>query len=146
MLIVTLLLASGAGFLPAQDLGPNPYTSSEDQAAGAKLFRTRCAICHGGDARGGRGPDLTRGLFRYGSSDAALYRTIRSGIPQSGMPRLGQSGERVWQLVTFVRSLSRSPVEREVPGSLASGERLFRGKGNCLRCHMLDGRGGASGA
>ncbi len=123
----------------------NPYTSPEDLAAGAEVFKNHCSSCHGGDGSGGKGPNLTRGQFRYGSSDAALYRTIRSGISKSGMPRLGSPDSRVWRVLAFVRSLSQSTREQDVPGDPVRGRELFSGKGDCSRCHMVDGLGGRVG-
>jgi cytochrome c oxidase cbb3-type subunit 3 len=123
----------------------NPYTSAEDLAAGAEVFKNHCASCHGGDGSGGKGPDLTRAQFRYGSSDAALYRTIRSGISKSGMPRLGAPDSRVWRVLAHVRSLSQSAREQDVPGDPERGRELFSGRGDCSRCHMVDGHGGRVG-
>ncbi|MFZ0009541.1 MAG: c-type cytochrome, partial [Steroidobacteraceae bacterium] len=37
---------------------------------GHKLFQKNCSACHGSEAKGGRGPDLTTGHRKYGSSDA----------------------------------------------------------------------------
>ena len=130
-----------------QEEGRNPYTSAEDVAAGADLFRMRCALCHGADGSGGRGPDLRRGQFRHGGSDAGLFRSIRFGISDSGMPRLGggMSEERIWQVVAYVRSLSRSAREIDVPGNPVQGEQLYLGKGDCSRCHTINGVGGRLG-
>ena len=130
-----------------QEEGRNPYTSAEDVAAGADLFRMRCALCHGADGSGGRGPDLRRGEFRHGGSDAGLFRSIRFGISDSGMPRLGggMSEERIWQVVAYVRSLSRSAREIDVPGNPVQGEQLYLGKGDCSRCHTINGVGGRLG-
>ena len=47
----------------------NPYTRAEDIQEGRRFFELDCASCHGGDARGGRGPDLTRGTFRHATDD-----------------------------------------------------------------------------
>ena len=112
---------------------------------GAAVFRIHCSSCHGGDGSGGRGPDLTRGQFRYGSSDSALYQTIRSGVSESGMPRLGSPPERVWRVVAYVRSLSRSGREAVVPGDPVQGKRLYLEKGDCSRCHKVDRMGGRLG-
>lgn len=122
----------------------NPYTSSADEAAGAKLFRTRCARCHNFDGTGSRGPALTRDEFRYGSSDEDLFRTISFGIPASNMPNMELPDNQVWQIVAFVRSLSR-PQTAHAQGDPRKGEALFRGKGFCLQCHAVNGEGGRIG-
>ena len=144
--ILGVLLLLGVITLMAQDEEvSNPYTSEEDVTLGSEVFKNHCASCHGGDGSGGKGPDLTRPRFRYGSSDAALYRTIRSGISKSGMPRLGSPDSRVWRVLAYVRSLSQSARELDVPGDPARGRQLFAGRGDCSRCHMVDGAGGRVG-
>ncbi|MEE2821526.1 MAG: c-type cytochrome [Acidobacteriota bacterium] len=144
--ILGLLLALSACELVAQDEETsNPYTSETDISAGAEIFKVQCSSCHGGDGSGGKGPDLTQGQFRYGSSDAALYRTIRFGVPKSGMPRFGPAGIRVWRVVAYVRSLSHNTRELNVPGDPEQGKQLFAGRGNCTQCHMVDGVGGRVG-
>ena len=48
----------------------NPYASAADVETGMRVYRTRCAVCHGPEGAGGKGTDLTLGRFRHGSSDA----------------------------------------------------------------------------
>ena len=47
-------------------------------------FRANCAYCHGIDARGARGPDLT-GVFS-GHTEEGLFRLVRTGVPGTEMP------------------------------------------------------------
>jgi glucose dehydrogenase len=84
----------------------NPHTSSEDIRSGKKLFQSVCVTCH---TPGGQGPDLSRHQLKYGKSDAALFRTIFDGIPNSAMPGLYESEDTVWRVVAYVKSI--------VPGS-----------------------------
>ena len=121
----------------------NPHTSPEDVAAGGRIYRSHCVECHGRDGTGGRGPDLTRGDLRYGNSDAALADTISTGIPGTSMPLFFFNGKQLWQIVAFVQSLRRE--EPRPPGDSSAGAALFRGKGGCVNCHMVDGQGGRQG-
>ena len=127
----------------------NPHTSREDVAAGARSYRSHCAECHGLKGEGGRGPDLTRGEYRHGSSDAALFKTIDDGIPGTLMPGIYYEDVQLWQLVAFVRSLAAPALPQGPPqptkGTSAAGERLFLGKAGCAGCHMIQGRGGRTG-
>ena len=121
----------------------NPHTSPEDVAAGGRIYRSHCVECHGRDGTGGRGPDITRGDLRYGNSDAALADTISTGIPGTSMPLFFFNGKQLWQIVAFVQSLRRE--EPRPPGDSSAGAALFRGKGACVNCHMVDGQGGRQG-
>lgn len=118
-----------------------------DILEGAKLFRSECAVCHGKDGTGARGPDLTRGTFRHGGDDAALFRVIAMGIPGSPMPGAlsVHSAPAVWQLVAYVRSLNRAADAPESGRNPAAGKRLFEDRGRCLTCHLVDGRGAVLG-
>ncbi len=123
----------------------NPKTTPEDVAAGGRIFRSHCAQCHGLNGEGGRGPDLTTGRFRYGSSDGELLRTVMQGIAGTEMPGIYMEEHQVWQIVSYVRSLSQRGRTRTLPGDPARGERLFQGKGGCTACHMVNGAGGRRG-
>src|SRR4051812_44347773 len=56
--------------------------------AGMGLFRARCADCHGMDARGVRGPDLTQ-VWASGRTDPGLFRTLRRGVAGNEKPSGG---------------------------------------------------------
>ena len=138
-LLLTWITVGGA----QQRANTNPHTTPEDVAAGGRIYRSHCVECHGRDGTGGRGPDITRGDLRYGNSDAALADTISTGIPGTSMPLFFFNGKQLWQIVAFVQSLRRE--EPEPPGDSTAGAALFRGKGACVNCHMVDGQGGRQG-
>jgi putative heme-binding domain-containing protein len=121
--------------------------AATDISAGANLFRSSCAGCHGANATGARGPDLTRGTFRHAGDDAALFRVIANGIPGSPMPgALAYHSEpAVWQLVAYIRSLNRSTDAHGGEGDAVAGKRLFEERGRCLNCHLVNGRGACLG-
>ena len=139
-----VLLLVGTTVLAARE-ARNPYTSPEDVAAGGRIYRSHCAGCHGLDGTGGRAPDLTGGEYRFGSSEADLYKNIAEGIPGTEMPGVFFDGKQVWQMVAFVRSLKERPAEEKPAGDPVRGEALFREKGGCLQCHVVRGEGGRSG-
>jgi putative heme-binding domain-containing protein len=115
-----------------------------DSAAGARLFHLHCAECHGEAGQGGLGPDLTRGVYRHGSTDQALYQTIAMGVAGTPMPATSLADPQLWQLVTHVRLLTGT-ARVTVPGNPAAGEKLFATKGGCTKCHMIRGEGGRLG-
>ncbi len=84
-LAILLLAAATPG---AQD--PAPRNAREGNPAGQApsgqaLFRERCAECHGADAKGVTGHDLTR-LWASGATDERVFQTIRTGVPNTIMP------------------------------------------------------------
>ncbi len=124
----------------------NPFAG--DAAAvkqGETLFRTRCAACHGLDARGAaEGPSLVSGLWTHGDSDSALLRTVTDGIPGTEMTAQDLSEKEKWMIIAYLRSIG--PKARPTaPGNRENGERIFFGKGSCSQCHMINGRGGRLG-
>ena len=123
----------------------NPRTSAEDIAAGAKMFRAHCATCHGRNAEGFRGPNLTTGRFRYGGSDTRLFRNILEGIPGTSMAGVYLPDTQIWQVISYVRSLSGTGEEIPVAGDPVQGQFVFATKGECATCHMVEGDGGRRG-
>lgn len=121
----------------------NPYTGPEHAAAGARLFRSQCAGCHGGEGTGSsKGPDLTSGNLR-GGNDEAVFETITKGVPGTSMPGFRLTGQQTWQLVTHLRSLAVQRGATLVNGNAAEGERMFQA--SCSGCHAVAGKGGLSG-
>jgi len=111
---------------------------------GGAMFRTRCAGCHGPDARGYLGPDLT-GVWAAGSTDERIFDIVRRGVPGTEMTPadpLRVADRDIWQVLAYLRTLSAVPATPP-SGDAASGERLFRA--NCASCHMVNGRGGQLG-
>jgi alcohol dehydrogenase (cytochrome c) len=77
--------------------------------AGATLFRERCAECHGADGKGVAGHDLTR-LWAAGATDARVFQTIRSGVPNTIMPSSTAPEDQLWAIVAYLRSASVAPA------------------------------------
>ena len=110
----------------------NPFAGDEEAIrSGGVLFRQLCAACHGVRGQGGKGPDLTDPRWLHGSSDADIFRVIRSGVRGTLMKELSPVilDHRVWKLIAFVRSLARSAADPEwqpdLTGNPAAGRKLF---------------------
>ncbi len=141
--------ALGVFYLVAQDRTDiNPMANNPDAVAqGRKLYDQACQACHGGEAKGDRGPALT-GSFSHGSEDGDLFRNIRSGIAGSGMPAFASlTSDQIWQLTSYLRSLNgpAAAPNESVSGDPALGEAIFFGKAACSACHQVNGRGGIVG-
>jgi len=144
---VLLLLVVSTTSVAAEEL-ENPFTGAIDVRMGQRFFLSKCTSCHGVDAKGGveaDGPDLTTGSFRHATTDAGLFRVIRDGIEGTSMRGLRREKEQViWQLVTYLRTLSTNVDLTSLPGSPETGRQVF-GRLDCGRCHKVDGRGGRLG-
>lgn len=90
---------------------PNPLESDASAVEeGHRLYdKMNCAGCHGYTAKGGMGPDLTDGHWRYGGTPVQIYKSIYEGRPQ-GMPAWGRAlpQESIWQLTRYIESLGGS--------------------------------------
>ncbi len=147
LLAISVLLLTSS-FSQAEDAG-NLYNTYFDINAGERYFERQCSRCHGFDAKGNDetgAPDLTGRLSRA-STDVGIYNVIRTGIPGTAMLPVATDvpDAQIWQLVTFIGSLSTDPANVDLPGSVANGSRLFDGKAECNSCHMIDGQGGRLG-
>ncbi len=96
---------------------------------GMGLFRGRCADCHGMDARGVRGPDITQ-VWASGRTDDGLFKTIKSGVPNTEMPANPRMlDHETWQILAYLRTLA-APAPTDPPrGNAQNGEKIFRA--NC---------------
>jgi len=156
--MLTLAACVSAALSRAQqrpaDTATNPLAGNPAAiAAGERLFQQTCAVCH---ADLNRAPSLATGAFVHGGEDSQLAQTIRTGVPGSQMPPFaGLTTDQVWQLVSYVRSLSGATSTAgvgagagsavPVVGDPTAGETLFFGRGGCAACHEVNGRGGTVG-
>jgi len=139
------LLAFGVEAL-AQDVPPTQAFADDPEAirTGMGVYRLRCADCHGTDARGVRGPDLTQ-LWAAGRTDEGIFRTITEGIPGTNMravDRVRTRDSEVWQIIAYLRSIS-TPTLTQPHGDAARGREIF--ETSCSVCHQVDAVGGRLG-
>jgi putative heme-binding domain-containing protein len=123
----------------------NPFDTPEGLQQGAALFQTHCTYCHGARGQGGRGSDLTTGQYKYGSSDASLYATIRNGVRGTEMPSVRATDEEVWKIVAFVKKLGTLAPGERASGDASAGKGIVEGKGACMTCHSIGHDGGNIG-
>jgi alcohol dehydrogenase (cytochrome c) len=90
----------------------NPYVTSDDHQSGARIFRERCAVCHGSDGTGGHAPRLNRSGLSHGDSGLAIYKVVRDGIPQTGMAPVTMSAQERWQVIGYLRTLQLATSSR----------------------------------
>ena len=118
-------------------------------SAGAAVFMTWCAQCHGSGAAGAKGyPNLQDDDWLWGGDRESIHETRTVGIRSpdqddtrySEMPAFGKDEllekEQIDQVVNYVMSLSGEASEASM---VAEGAVVF--EENCASCHMEDGTG-----
>ena len=146
VLLVGLACATGGALLRAQaEPTTNPLAGNAAAIqAGQGIFRSRCADCHGMDARGVRGPDLTE-VWSSGRTDGGLFRTLRRGVSGTEMPSVGPRtpDDEVWKILAYLKTIASPLTSGVVAGNAENGARVFRAQ--CASCHRVDGVGGRLG-
>jgi cytochrome c oxidase cbb3-type subunit 3 len=89
------------------------FKRSKDAAAvarGKDIFAANCVACHGVQAQGIIGPNLTDAYWLHGGRPSQIYNTVTTGILDKGMlawgPVLGD--EKVQDVVAFVLTLKNT--------------------------------------
>ena len=137
------LLLALASPLPAVAQGGNPWDGDPAAIrAGRALYGNRCAECHGADAKGRNGPDLTL-LWGRDIRDERVFQTIRSGVAGSVMPSSPAPDQEVWAVVAYLKSISTVSPFASGAGDAGRGEEIFAA--TCARCHRVGGLGGVTG-
>lgn len=84
-----------------------PATTAKPEAGA--LYAGKCAMCHGADAKGGFGPDLTlpADKFEYGKTREALFLSIAEGRGNGKMPGFASQlkHEEIYALADHILTL-----------------------------------------
>jgi cytochrome c oxidase cbb3-type subunit 3 len=142
------------GRLVASDLAAidqDPALKQFAVSAGAAVFRTNCATCHGSGAGGveGKGyPNLLDNDWLWGGTLEAIHTTVTHGIRNttdpdarlSEMPKFGTdellTAEQIGQVVDYVLQIAGRDHDAALA---AAGQQIFAD--NCAACHGDDGKG-----
>ena len=134
---LTILVAPATAQLLTVD-HPGQYTQ-EHIAKGGLFYNANCFQCHGRDGDQISGIDLRRGLFRRSQSDEDLAQTITRGTP-GGMPAFKLDPAELTGIVAFIRAGFDASASVKL-GDAGRGRSLFQGKGECVSCHRVAGKG-----
>lgn len=128
-----------------RDEGLKTYAIS----AGASVFKTNCATCHGAGAAGAKGyPNLLDNDWLWGGDMTSIHTTLTHGIRNttdadarySQMPRFGTDGllepAQIAQVVEHVLRISGQEYDTALAGQ---GATVFAE--NCAACHTDTGTG-----
>ncbi len=132
-------------------MAPVIHPARAQTVDGKRQYEARCAGCHGADgAGGGHGPAIVELRRPRAATREAVRVLIQRGLPDGGMPAFQVSDDEAGAIAAHVMRL-RTPAPgiaaaNDAPvGDHAAGERFFNGRGNCVSCHMVRGRGGVLG-
>ena len=132
-------------------IGADPELAGYAERAGAAVFRTNCAQCHGSGAAGvvGKGyPNLLDDDWLWGGTMDDIHTTVTHGIRNttdadarySEMPKFGTDGildeTQIAQVAEHVLAISGQEHDAALA---AQGATVFAD--NCAACHMEDGSG-----
>jgi cytochrome c oxidase cbb3-type subunit 3 len=132
-------------------IGADPELAGYAEKAGAAVFRTNCAACHGSGAAGfaGKGyPNLLDDDWLWGGTMDDIYTTVTYGIRNttdpnarySEMPKFGTDGildeTQIAQVAEYVLAISGQASDATLA---ADGATVFAE--NCAACHAENGKG-----
>ena len=135
-------------------IGADPELAGYAERAGAAVFRTNCAQCHGSGAAGfeGKGyPNLLDDDWLWGGTMEDIHTTVTHGIRNttdpdarySEMPKFGTDGildeTQIAQVAEHVLAISGQDHDAALA---AEGATVFAD--NCAACHGDDGKGDRS--
>lgn len=152
--VATIMLAAcRSGAIPEVEQAPDRIMSFQF------LYAQNCAGCHGPGGKDGAAIALADPLFLAIAGDAAIRRTISSGVSGTPMPAFAQSAggmltdKQIEALVQGIRGWANSAglqgstppsYTARVPGDPRRGAGVFQTF--CLSCHGVEGRGGRAGS
>jgi cytochrome c oxidase cbb3-type subunit III len=94
-------------------------SDSDAKKLGESVFATKCIACHGPQAQGVIGPNLTDDYWISGSGSAPdIYKVVRDGVPAKGMPPWGAiiSQTELAGVAAYIASLRGSqPANPKAP-------------------------------
>src|SRR5262245_19201808 len=133
------------------EIQSDPHLMETVRQTGRTLFGDKCAVCHGRDAKGGRGfPNLTSPSWLWGGTPEAIAETIRVGINSahpdsrtSQMLAFGHDGmlprSDIENVVAYVETLSNPAASAAPADKINAGKAVFAE--NCASCHGDAGTG-----
>jgi putative heme-binding domain-containing protein len=112
---------------------------------GATIYESQCTVCHGTTGDRIVGVDLRSGRFRNAASDDDLRRIMTNGIPGTSMPGRQLDPAQMTGIIAYLRNMRDFDSTAVALGDPARGAALFEGKGGCMTCHRVNGKGSHRG-
>ncbi len=95
-----------------------PLADAAGLAKGKELFMANCTPCHGANAEGGTGPNLTDEYWIHKGSLNDVFKTIKNGYPDKGMQSwlVKFNPKEISFLASYVKSLrGTNPANPKAP-------------------------------
>lgn len=87
-------------------------SESATLATGKEAFVATCAQCHRADGGGNIGPNLTDNAWLHGGAPVEIYKTVRDGFVEKGMPPWGPvlGEDKTRAVVAYLLSIRNTNV------------------------------------
>ncbi len=143
-------LAVGQG-APGRFQRPAPPPLPPAVASGKAIFAQNCSFCHGADAEGQSGPDLTSSpVVAADVNGNAIGQVVLNGRPGTAMPAFKFTPAQIQNIAAFLHFQTYAAMKQKggrkgvVPadlqtGNAAAGKAFFNGAGGCSACHSPTG-------
>lgn len=134
-----LLAASLLVFAPAPLLAQT-YAPIDIQF-GAKIFGEQCTVCHGNTGDGVAGVDLRANRFKRSTTDNDLRNVLNNGVQGTSMPAFKFDPPELTAVIAYIRNMRTFDAKTSLIGDEVKGKAVFEGKGQCVTCHRVNGKG-----
>jgi putative heme-binding domain-containing protein len=135
-----LVLAGWMALSASTPLHAQNYAPADIQY-GARLFGQQCTVCHGATGDVVAGVDLRANRFKRSSTDNDLRTVISTGVEGTGMPSFKFEPPELTAVIAYLRNMRDFDAKTSLIGDQERGRVVFEGKGECARCHRVNGRG-----
>ncbi len=126
----------------AAGAGASQTLSGEAFAEAHRRYMQVCAACHGADWMGGQGGSLVDGKWRRGGDPAQVFRSIKEGWPESGMPGFAAlfGDDEISTFVAYLDEAGRIHAERQSEKAETPPDRDLTAAGETFRVEtVVDG-------
>lgn len=104
--------------LSVDETNVTQLTEKSDLEAGKTIFKNSCAVCHGENAQGNTGPNLTDEHWIYGNEIVNVFTTVKYGTA-NGMTAWGEDdlllAPEIQQVASYVMSLHGTFADGGLP-------------------------------
>jgi glucose/arabinose dehydrogenase len=94
------------------------------------IYKTYCGGCHGAQLEGNSAPKLIKDKWQHGSTHNAIFRSIKSGIPNTEMKGFGNilNDKQISALVNFIIASQKAPPKKaaSIPSEIVTQDYILK--------------------